>query len=452
MRTIRVDSRHPLIKKLRNLYKELFKQQSGSTAANLTYLALSWLVFNACSSVYFSHKHLLRDLAGKCLNAYYYSMNESNINCDDWMRNLIALAISLIPESLAAYPILFAFDDSLVEKEGDCFEAKDHLFDHSAKKGNNYLDGHCFVTLLMLVPVWFGGKVEYVSVPVAHRMWTGEKTKLEIATELVLKAYTCINRSIQYIVLCDSWYPKGVVCDLNKIPNISLICNVRADTAIYSLPTVNEADPPKKGRPRIKGEKIDLYTVPVVEVEGCDYNVGYVWVKTRLFGIENTVLAIVTETKKEAKTRRLFICTDQSVCESFDTSCFTDKKAIAYASTDRMFTALAIYCFRWNIEKIYFELKTFWNFREYKLRSKTGIERLVNLQTLTYALLSMLPYVDGDFAALAPLSMQERRLKLGRLIDRQLFFESFAAANESEEKSKLLDEAYKFNTLGSTAE
>ena len=70
MKSVYIDSKHPLIKKFRKLYKELFKYQSGATATNLTFLALSWLVFNACSSIHFAHKHLLRDLAGKCLNLY----------------------------------------------------------------------------------------------------------------------------------------------------------------------------------------------------------------------------------------------------------------------------------------------------------------------------------------------------------------------------------------------
>ena len=450
MKANRIDSKHPLIQKLTTLYKDLFRHQLAATAANLTYMSLAMLVFNACSSIYFSYKHLLRDLSHKCLNSFYYTMNESNINIDDWMKDLVVMATNLIPEKLASYPIIFAFDDSLVEKEGDCFEAKERLFDHTAKNGSNYLNGHCFVSLLMMVPVMFYGTVKYVSVPIAHRMWTGEKTKLEIAAELVLKAYTYANRPTQYIVLCDSWYPKGVVCDLNKVTNISLICNVRVDTAIFATPQKKEDDTPRRGRPRLVSEKIDIHSVPVVEVKDCDFNVGYAWVKTRLFFVKNTILAIVTEAK-ESKTRRLFLCTDNTACESFDASCFSDKKAKAFANAGVIFNVLAIYCFRWNIEKIYFELNTFWNFREYKLRSRVGIERLVNLQTLTYALLSMLPYVDNDFCSLEEMSMQERRYTLGRLIDRQLFFEAFVADSESGEKSTLLERAYQMNSLGGSA-
>lgn len=180
MKSQHIDIRHPLVKKLGNLYTSLFKYQPCGTAANLTYLSLSYLVFNACTSINFSHKHLLRDLTDKSLNSFYYTVNESKITCDHWMKSLVSMSVGLIPQQLSAYPILFVFDDSLIEKEGDCFEAKARLFDHTAKNGSNYLNGHCFVTLLIMVPVLQGGKVAYISVPVAHRMWTREQTKLEI--------------------------------------------------------------------------------------------------------------------------------------------------------------------------------------------------------------------------------------------------------------------------------
>ena len=70
---------------------------------------------------------------------------------------------------------------------------------------------------------------------------------------------------------------------------------------------------------------------------------------------------------------------------------------------------------------------------------------------LTYALLNMLPYLDEDFRALTEMSMQDRRYTLGRLIDRQLFFDSFVATIENGENSDLLERAYQLNTLGGSA-
>ena len=227
MYAIHVDTKHPLIKKLNCLYKNFFRHQASGTATNLTYLSLSMLVLNACTSVYFSYKHFIRDLSEKCLNSFYYTINDANINHDDLMKQIVTTAVNMIPAALSNYPLMFAVDDTVVEKEGDTFEEKRRLFDHTAKNGSNYLNGHCYVSLIMMVPIMFFGTIKYISVPVAHRMWTGEKSKLEIASELVLKAYTYAARPVQYIVLCDSWYPKGTVCDLDKISNISIICNSR---------------------------------------------------------------------------------------------------------------------------------------------------------------------------------------------------------------------------------
>ena len=141
LKTQHIAPRHPLVKKLDTIYQTLFRHQSCATATNLTYLSLAFLVLNTCSSVNFSYKHLLRDLTEKCLNSFYYTLNESKIGCDDWMKALVTMAVALIPEFLSNYPILFVFDDSRITKEDDCFEAKGHLFDQTAKNGSNYPGG-----------------------------------------------------------------------------------------------------------------------------------------------------------------------------------------------------------------------------------------------------------------------------------------------------------------------
>ena len=41
---------------------------------------------------------------------------------------------------------------------------------------------------------------------------------------------------------------------------------------------------------------------------------------------------------------------------------------------------------------------------------------MIALQTLAYAAMSILPYISKDFACLQPLSIQERRFRVGELI------------------------------------
>ena len=53
---------------------------------------------------------------------------------------------------------------------------------------------------------------------------------------------------------------------------------------------------------------------------------------------------------------------------------------------------------RWNIEVSYYEGKTFWSMEEYRNRSKEGIERLVNLISLSYSAMTLHPYSDETFS------------------------------------------------------
>ena len=84
---------------------------------------------------------------------------------------------------------------------------------------------------------------------------------------------------------------------------------------------------------------------------------------------------------------------------------------------------------------MYYQLKTFWNFCDYKLRSSCGIQNLINIQTLMYAVTTIIPYVSEDFAYLEHLSVQERRFQIGDLIQRLINYDAFAADLEKGDNS-----------------
>ena len=50
---------------------------------------------------------------------------------------------------------------------------------------------------------------------------------------------------------------------------------------------------------------------------------------------------------------------------------------------------LACYLLRWKIETSYYESKTFWSFEEYRVRSRKGIERLMNLECIAYSAMTL---------------------------------------------------------------
>lgn len=82
------------------------------------------------------------------------------------------------------------------------------------------------VSLLLSFPIFQNRKISYLSIPLGYRLWDKKKTKLVLATELVQQAMKEIEEQRQFILLCDSWYPKAEVAVLvNQFENLELICS-----------------------------------------------------------------------------------------------------------------------------------------------------------------------------------------------------------------------------------
>lgn len=87
------------------------------------------------------------------------------------MNVTASLALKLIPDSLKSQPVFFCIDDTMISKFGRKFEDVSKLFDHAAHNGSNYLNGHCFVSLMLCVPIWSNRRIAYLAVPLGYRMW-----------------------------------------------------------------------------------------------------------------------------------------------------------------------------------------------------------------------------------------------------------------------------------------
>ena len=79
------------------------------------------------------------------------------------MNTTVRIALKLITDSLQMQPVFLCVDDTMVSKFGTKFENVSKLFDHAAHNGSNYLNGHCFVSVMLCVPVWNVDKVYYLS-------------------------------------------------------------------------------------------------------------------------------------------------------------------------------------------------------------------------------------------------------------------------------------------------
>ena len=405
---------------LKKAFFEIFSEEGKHTKEHLFDLLISVLCLNGFQSVKYSFDHFIENISENKLKSYYFTLNESKIDLSKWMKNLVKMALSVIPEKLFDNLIILSIDDTMVEKYGEHFENRELLFDHAGHNGSNYLNGHCFVSIMLSIPIYDKGTVRYISFPVGYRMWTKDKTKLAMTADLVTEVMGIIGSERNVCLLCDSWYPKAEITELpQKYENLTIICNVRHDTALYDLPPEKNG---KKGRPKVRGDKLTLEDFDFSSIDGTEYSVGSRPVITRLFG-NRPVHAIVTKTKSGST--RLFICTKSPEQLNFDFNSTELGRASLFAKTDLQFLPLTIYSLRWNIEVAYYEQKKFWSFGAYMLRSKVGIERLTNLLSVLYAFMTLLPFYDSTFLSLASNSPQQSRFVIGMTIWHELFSVAF---------------------------
>ena len=66
-------------------------------------------------------------------------------------------------------------------------------------------------------------------------MWTPEKTKLELTTELLAEIMPMLKD--KQVILCfDSWYAKKKLIDWAlSYNNVNIICNARHDTVMWDF-------------------------------------------------------------------------------------------------------------------------------------------------------------------------------------------------------------------------
>lgn len=112
---------------------------------------------------------------------------------------------------------------------------------------------------------------------------------------------------------------------------------------------------------------------------------------------------------------------------------------------------LFLYSFPWNIEVSYYEQKSFWSLCSYMVRSRKGIEMLVNLINISYCAMKLLPYLEETFSQYRNGSVQEFRFVLSEQIRRQIFYVNLVQNIETHIKSKVVIKALRYLCLGDTA-
>ena len=226
-----------LIGRLYRYFYIYFKTFSAPAIDTLFLLVLSILAMESAASIRSLYRHFLPGITKKSLNAFYYACSYAKADYSIFMITTADMALNLIPEKLQSQPVFLCIDDTMVSKFGKKFEDISKLFDHAAHHDSIYLNGHCFVCVMLCVPVWNKGRIHYLSVPLGYHMWQKKESKLELAASMIRQVMPEFRNKKNVIILCGGWYvKKNLVSIVDEYENLDLIGNARSGSVIYGLP------------------------------------------------------------------------------------------------------------------------------------------------------------------------------------------------------------------------
>ena len=425
------------IGRLFQYFSAYFTSATRPTKTLLTWLLIGMLVLEGVPSIRWLYRHFLSKVYPKSLNCYYRACAVAKLDDNVFLTTTARLALELIPDTLRNEPVFLSTDDTIVVKFGKHFEQVSILHDHALHTGKLYVNGHNFVSLMLCVPVLKQrhGKsyISYVAVPLGYRLWAKETNKLKIAADMI-SVIMPLMEDRQVILSFDSWYAKRTfIQPLQDFENLTVICNARYDSAIFDLPP---APTGKRGRPAKRGKKLSLDDF-ALNYEHDGFKIGHRRVLTNIFG-GKPVNAYVTESPSGS--RRLFFCT-ANPAEIYMSCAWQEKNSLRNVGSKDM------EYMRWNIEVGYYEQKTFWDLSRYMVRSKAGIERMLNLINVAHSAMKILPHHYDCWKEFHTHSPQELRFAISEQIRRQVFFATLREKAETMEKSTGF-----FNTLAQLAE
>lgn len=401
-------------------YRSIFKKRSFDV---FFWLMLAIISVEEIRSIRFLYEHFIKKYSKKTLNSLYYVLSYIHFPMEELMKITVGIVVSLIPKTLKDTTVFITIDDTLQAKFGNKFDCYLKHFDHTNKSGKSYLNGHCFVLLVINIPLHYQGQTRILSVPVGYRLYTKDKSKLQIASEMI-ECSMKLLQDFQVVLLCDSWYSKGIIIDtVKKHENLELIAAVRSDTALFDLPPVPTG---KRGRPRIRGNRLHKATFSYTK--SGDYYVATKQVMTRLFN-EPVYITVTTTNPEELASVRVYI----STLNQEDINIFNHHDVEIGSSNFKKedYLTLRAYGIRWNIEVIFYQQKFFWGFSNYMVRNKLAIERYVNLLSIGYTFVCVLPFLNQRFRDYQFQSPQVIRREIASNIQKELILTSFVFSLES---------------------
>ena len=134
-------------------FSRYFSTATRPTQCLLTWLVIAQLALQTFPSLRFLHRNFLSSATHRYLNSYYRALRNETATSRSLRLQTAELACSLIPAALRNEPVFLIIDDTTVPKSGKKFDAVSLLHDHACHTGRPYVNGHCFVSLTLSVPV-----------------------------------------------------------------------------------------------------------------------------------------------------------------------------------------------------------------------------------------------------------------------------------------------------------
>ena len=146
------------------------------------------------------------------------------------------VALRLIPCCLELQPVFLCIDDTMVSKFGIQFEDVSNLFDHATHYGSHYLNEHCFVRIMLCIPVWNQQRSPVLPSRLDISYVAEKESEPEPASSMVRQMMQEFSWKKNVSILCDSWYvKKSLVSIVDEYQNLGLNGNARLDSVIYDL-------------------------------------------------------------------------------------------------------------------------------------------------------------------------------------------------------------------------
>ncbi len=240
-----------------------------------------------------------------------------------------------------------------------------------------FVRGQCWVTLALNLSKGFRS----LGIPLLSRLARqgGNSGKL-VAAQTLLRVVAPLFRGLQTFLLMDSWYMRCNLITYAMESGLSVIGQVRKDTALFHAPELTR----KRGRPRKYGDRVSadwVASLPEVRQQFAIYG------KTQTVHYRSAIVLarflkgrpvrmVWSQLEKEDGTR-----TQTSLILSTDITLSGARVILGYGR-------------RWSIEDLFNQLKNRWGWKETWQQSRQVLHRWVQILSVSYAIPQLLALLN----------------------------------------------------------